>query len=122
MARSSKAPEAPAPAKEPAEAKKARSNLIPAVVVAVGLLGGGFMMSRGGGQAAGAAPADAAAHGEVEGEHEPEPGEILVLDPITLNLADGRFLKVGLALQLPKPEGKDGEEGGSDEGEGEGEG
>jgi flagellar basal body-associated protein FliL len=29
-----------------------------------------------------------------------EPGAVLVLDPITLNLADGRFLKVSLALQL----------------------
>jgi flagellar protein FliL len=31
----------------------------------------------------------------------PEPGEVLALDPITMNLADGRLLKVGLALQLP---------------------
>jgi flagellar FliL protein len=31
----------------------------------------------------------------------PEPGEVLALEPITMNLADGRLLKVGLALQLP---------------------
>ena len=28
-------------------------------------------------------------------------GEVVALDPITMNLADGRLLKVGLALQLP---------------------
>ena len=120
MARSSKAPDSPAPAKEPdKEPKRGRSNLIPAVVLAVGLLGGGFLMSRGGGGAAAAAPADAAATGEGEAPHEPEPGEIVVVDPITLNLADGRFLKVGLALQLPKAEGGDGEAAHGAEGEGE---
>ena len=31
----------------------------------------------------------------------PQPGEVLALEPITMNLADGRLLKVGLALQLP---------------------
>jgi flagellar FliL protein len=31
----------------------------------------------------------------------PEHGEVVALDPITMNLADGRLLKVGLALQLP---------------------
>ncbi len=30
-----------------------------------------------------------------------ELGEVVALDPITMNLADGRLLKVGLALQLP---------------------
>jgi flagellar FliL protein len=30
-----------------------------------------------------------------------EHGEVVALDPITMNLADGRLLKVGLALQLP---------------------
>ncbi len=30
-----------------------------------------------------------------------EPGEVVALEPITMNLADGRLLKVGLALQLP---------------------
>jgi len=32
---------------------------------------------------------------------EPELGEVVALEPITMNLADGRLLKVGLALQLP---------------------
>ena len=31
-----------------------------------------------------------------------KPGEVLALEPITMNLADGRLLKLGLALQLPE--------------------
>ncbi len=37
-----------------------------------------------------------------EKHKEPELGEVVALEPITMNLADGRLLKVGLALQLPK--------------------
>ena len=29
----------------------------------------------------------------------PEPGAVVVVDPITLNLADGHYLKIGVALQ-----------------------
>ncbi len=32
----------------------------------------------------------------------PVPGTVLTLDPITLNLADGHYLKLGLALQMVK--------------------
>ena len=39
---------------------------------------------------------------------EPELGEVVALEPITMNLADGRLLKVGLALQLPlEPAGEE---------------
>ena len=38
--------------------------------------------------------------GEPAAAHEPEPGAVLSLEPITMNLADGRLLKVGLALQV----------------------
>lgn len=31
---------------------------------------------------------------------EPEPGEVMVLDPVQLNLAAGRYIRIGLALQL----------------------
>lgn len=31
---------------------------------------------------------------------EPEPGEVVTLEPIQLNLAGGRYLKIGIALQL----------------------
>ena len=46
---------------------------------------------------------------------EPELGEVVALEPITMNLADGRLLKVGLALQLPlePPAGAHGEVNGS---------
>jgi flagellar FliL protein len=45
------------------------------------------------GPASGGGDAEAAAK-------KPEAGEVLSLEPITMNLADGRLLKVGLALQV----------------------
>lgn len=82
-----------------AEPAKGKSNMVPAIVVAVGLVIGGFLMGRGGGDQTSAASAAA--------EHEPTTttiavGAIVKLDSVTLNLADGRFLKVGMALQLSK--------------------
>ena len=45
---------------------------------------------------------------------EVELGEVVALEPITMNLADGRLLKVGLALQLPlEPASGHGEVSGS---------
>lgn len=100
-----------------AQPKKGKGNLIPAVVIAVGLLGGGYLMSSGksakaaaattspaasAAQAAGASVAagmPGAGHGPTTTVAE---GAIVKLDDITLNLADGRFLKVGLAFQLSK--------------------
>ena len=32
-------------------------------------------------------------------EAAPEPGEVVVLDPIQINLAQGRYLRIGIALQ-----------------------
>jgi flagellar FliL protein len=37
--------------------------------------------------------------GEAEAEPQPEPGTVLRLDSITINLAGGHFLKLGLGLQ-----------------------
>ena len=31
---------------------------------------------------------------------EPEPGEVMTLEPIQVNLADGHYLRIGIALQL----------------------
>ena len=31
---------------------------------------------------------------------EPEPGEVMTMEPIQVNLADGHYLRVGIALQL----------------------
>jgi len=31
---------------------------------------------------------------------EPEPGEVMTMEPIQVNLADGHYLRIGIALQL----------------------
>jgi flagellar FliL protein len=71
-------------------------------IVVVGLLvlalgGGGFFFTRGS-----SAPAPDLTN---------EPGVVVALEPITLNLADGRFLKAGLSLQLSKAAGAEGAAG-----------
>jgi flagellar FliL protein len=101
------------PSKAAADGKAPRGgkgNLAPAVVVAVGLLGGGFLF---GGKSAAPAPA-AAAPAPVEEESAEHGGPIVSIDPITLNLADDHYLKVGLALQLKAPEEESGGHGGSE--------
>jgi flagellar FliL protein len=80
-----------------APAKGGKGNLVPAVVLALGLLGGGFLFGGKGNAPATAAPAPAPAEEEHPAE---EPGPVVPIDPITLNLADQHYLKVGLALQL----------------------
>jgi len=35
-------------------------------------------------------------------EPTPEPGEVLAVDPVSLNLADGHYLRLGFSLQLTK--------------------
>jgi flagellar FliL protein len=76
-----------------AKEKKGKGNLVPAIIVAVGLIGGGKMM--GGGNTAAAT-----------GEAAPtttttlEPGPVVALEPMTMNIEGGSILKVGLALQL----------------------
>src|SRR3954463_2796645 len=82
----------------PAEApKKHRNNLIPAVVVAAGLLGAGYFMSQGGGKAS-AAPATGGATPSTTGKE--NNGEVDKINSVTINLADGHYVKLGLALQL----------------------
>jgi flagellar FliL protein len=71
--------------------KAKKGNLIPAVIIAVGLILGGKMM--GGGSAA-------PATGVVATTTTLVPGPVIKLDPITLNMSDGRFLRVGLGFQL----------------------
>lgn len=73
---------------------KGRSKLVPAVVVALLLAGGGYFLTSGSGGDT------AAVAGEAVELPAPVLGEVVALEPVTLNLADGRFLKVGLALQL----------------------
>src|SRR5579862_3940667 len=93
------------------KAKKKRGNLLPAVIVAIGLFGAAFMMKGGKAKAAtttvgtkGAAAA--AGPGGTTGSTTTLPtsaktlAQIAKLDDITLNLADGHYLKLGLGLQL----------------------
>ena len=47
------------------------------------------------------------------GEAPPEPDEVVALEPITMNLADGRLLKIAFAMQLPLAEGEEEEVTGS---------
>jgi flagellar protein FliL len=72
--------------------KKGKSNLVPAIVVAIGLIGGGKMMG-GGNTAAAVDPASTTTTTL-------EPGPVVALEPMTMNIEGGSILKVGLALQL----------------------
>ncbi|WP_380163560.1 flagellar basal body-associated protein FliL [Jannaschia sp. R86511] len=89
----------------PVKSKK-KKLLLGGIVLLVALLaagGGAYFMLMGGEptpEEAAAAEAEAAA-AEAEG---PEPGIVVPLEPITINLADGRYLQVGIALQQPVPE------------------
>ena len=72
---------------QPAKKSKKKLLLIIALVLVVVGAAAWFFLLRGSGSAA---------------VKPPEPGEIVKLDPISVNLADGHFLKVGLALQGTK--------------------
>lgn len=72
-----------------APAPKKRSNLVPALVLAVGMVAAAFLLKPApGGSAAEATTTTSAA------------GPVVELDPMTLNLRDGRFIRVGLAIEL----------------------
>lgn len=72
---------------------KGKGRLLTIAALVIGLLGGlkGFVL---GGGAKTATPP-----GETTTTTEPL-GAVVTLDPITLNIAGGRFLKVGLAFQI----------------------
>jgi flagellar protein FliL len=85
-------------AAEAAPKKKSKMLLVIIAVVALGATGAGaFLMLRGGGSS-------------TEATAKPEPGEIVKLDAVTINLADGHYLKLKLALQASADvkEGPDG--------------
>jgi len=77
-------------------AKKGKTIVVYALA-AMGLLGGvkGFLLGGGSGSKAAAATPGAPASTTTT-----KPGPIVTLDPITVNIADDRFLKIGLGLQL----------------------
>lgn len=72
-----------------------RKKLLLIAAVVVVLLGGGagwyFLMGPGAATAEGT---------EVVAEPEPEAGEVLTIEPISLNLAGGSYLRIGIGLQL----------------------
>ena len=91
----------------PAPSKGGANNLIPAVVVAAGLIVGGYMFGGGGGEETEAAAAVQPTESHAKETSEvPTHGPVQNLEPITLNLADGHFLKIGIALQLAEVEGE----------------
>jgi flagellar FliL protein len=74
--------------------KKKKTLLVPAIIVAVGLLGGGYFMSQKGSTKKASSTKDKSAAVALP------KGPILTIDPTTVNLADGHFLEVGLGLQV----------------------
>jgi flagellar basal body-associated protein FliL len=104
--------EAPAPKK--AKRSRGRSNLIPALVVAAGLVGGGALVGKQVHSSASAQPAAAPTVTQpgdpmdckaYDARERPKEGSVIKLDPISINLADDstggkHYAKVGIALQL----------------------
>lgn len=69
------------------EPPKSKLKLIVVLVLVLALGGGGAWYFLKGSSEEGAAPA-------------PESGPVIDLEPMTLNLADGRYLKIGLSLEV----------------------
>ncbi len=57
-----------------------------------------------------------AGSGEAAAEEEPVAGEVLPLDPVTVNLAGGGYLKIGISLQTTEAAAGDGHGGGGVDG------
>jgi flagellar protein FliL len=82
----------PHPTPEPEPAKKRRFKvrrpvLVAGLVVVLALGGAAYWFLGRGGEPT------------VEG---PEPGAVVTVDPVSLNLADGHYLRIGFGLQLTK--------------------
>lgn len=74
----------PAEAEAPAEEKGGgRKKLVVIAVVVIAVLAAGWWFFL-----------------KPSGPAVPEPGEVITLEPIQINLADGHYLRIGLALQL----------------------
>ena len=72
--------------------KGGKSFLGPAIILTIGLLGGGYFL--------GLANMGAAADPNAPKKEELVAGEVSTIEPINVNLAGGHFLRVGVALQL----------------------
>ena len=99
------AEEAEVPTEE-VKKKGKKGKLIPAVVLAIVVLGVGAKVTG----LVGASKAKASGHGAVTTTTlapEKTPGESITLDPQTISLVDGNYLKVAISLQLPEVAPKD---------------
>lgn len=88
------ATQAAPPAVETPSPRSRRRPLLLVAVVLTGLAAGWWLLLGPG-------------SGGDDAPGEPVAGEVLPLEPITMNLADGRLLKVGLALQLVEGAGEE---------------
>lgn len=74
----------------PAPTQKRRSNLVPALVLAVGMVGAAFLLK----------PAPGGAAAEDTTTTTVAAGPVVPIEPMTLNLSDGRLIRIGLAIEL----------------------
>lgn len=88
----------PEPEKPAKKGKKKKLILLLAVVLLVGGGAGYWFFLK---------PAAPAAGAEAVATPAPEPGKVVVIDPISLNLAEGHYLQVGIGLQLTKAVSED---------------
>lgn len=89
------APSTPAVEADAAPTKRGKKKLLVVVGAVVVLAGGAaayVLLGRGGGEPA--------------AEPEPVPGVVLTVEPVSLNLADGHYLRLGMALQLTQEVGE----------------
>jgi flagellar FliL protein len=81
----------------PAAAKKGKKTMLMVVAAVLVAAGAGYYLVLG----------KSAAAAEPAAPPKPEAGVVLPLDPIYVNLAQGHFLKLGLALQASASAGKE---------------
>jgi flagellar FliL protein len=93
---SSKAAEADKDAAKPKKGKKKKLLMIVAVALLVVAGAGGYLMFSGGKSTKTTAT-----------KPKPTPGAVLALDAVTMNLAEGHYLKVKMSLQLTAAAAKD---------------
>ena len=84
-------------ATDAAPPKKRKKLLLVVVLVVLAAAGAAAYVLLG----PGAAPKAPAA------EPEPVPGAVLTVDPVSINLADGHYLRLGIALQLTEEVGEE---------------
>jgi len=80
------APSTPAPSPQPAAAPRRTGKILAVVLVLLGLAAAVFLLTR---------PEDSAA-----APQEPEPGMTIMVEPRNINLSEGRYLRMGFAIEL----------------------